>query len=88
MGKNNTCPVSDLVDETGGEQVDQKLQAEIDGDKQRDTGKRDPVGALESQKQKRCKVIHNGLHDIADEAGGKGSFIRVMLCHVFLRPFR
>ena len=69
MGKYDRYPVPDLIHQAGRDQIHQKLHAEIERDQHRNLSKRDLISLLKSQKQKRYKIIHHRLHDIAGKTG-------------------
>ena len=82
MGDPHRDAVADFVDKPGGEQIDEQLHAEIDGDEHGDLRQRDVVAGLEGEKEQRGKVVDDGLHNVADEAGGDG--VAVSEFHTFL----
>ena len=69
MRQNNGYPVSDPVNESGCQQVDQQLNAEVKGNQHGNPAQRNLIGFLECEKKQRYKIIHNRLHNVTGKAG-------------------
>ena len=70
MCDHDRCAVSDLIDKFYREQVNQKLNAEIDRNQQRDLRQWDLIRPFKCQKKKRHEIIDDRLYDVTDETGG------------------
>ena len=75
MRCHDTDPVADLIHEFRGQQIDKKLNSEVNGNQHRNLAERDMVCFLERQKQQRYKVVDDRLNDVADKAGVDRFFI-------------
>ena len=83
MGGNHGNPVSDPVDQFCGEQVDSQLYGKIEGRDQCDAIQRQDELARKSQKQKRGKVVYDGLGNISDIAGIDSMVVVASDVHAF-----
>ena len=73
--KDHGCPVTDPVHKGHGNQIDDQLQPEVEGDQHCNFRERNVICALKRQKEQRRKIIDNRLHNISDKTRCDSLFV-------------
>ncbi len=75
VGNEDGGAVPNPIHKLGGQKINQQLNGEVDGNQHGDLRQGNLIGGLECDQQQGHKVIHNGLHNVADKAGVHGFLI-------------
>ena len=73
--KDHGCPVTDPVDKGDGNQIDNQLQPEVEGNQHCNFRERNIVCALKRQKEQRRKIVDDRLHNISDKTRCNSLFV-------------